>query len=77
MGLVDVYNLLPVGIVETKDVHTIQAALQALMKLQIPGDSRWGVIYSQRLSLHNHLVRPHARSVQCEWQGGRSYRGRM
>ena len=57
LGLVDVYNMLPAGIVATDDVHAFQAKLQALMKLESSRNSDWETMYSPRLALHNHPLR--------------------
>ena len=54
-GLIDVYNLLPQGIVDTDNVHTFQAKLQGLLKDMVnERQSNWETIFSPRHALHSH-----------------------
>ena len=57
LGLVDIYNLLPPAMVDTDNVHTFQAKLQALMKAQTATNGEWELMFSPRRPLHSHPLR--------------------
>ena len=57
LGLVDIYNLLPPGTIETDDVHIFQAKLQSIMKVQSATNGEWETMFSARLPLHSHPLR--------------------
>ena len=57
LGLVDIYNMLPAGIVATEDVHAFQAKLQSIMKVQSATNGEWENMFSPRLPLHSHPLR--------------------
>ena len=62
-GLIDVYNLLPQAIIDTRDVHTFQAKLQEMLKeLATRKRPEWEILFSPRHALHLH---PLAKLMQC------------
>ena len=57
-GLIDIYNLLPIEVVQREEVHSFQTELQALLKVQAgTGELGWEMLFSPRLELHNHPLR--------------------
>ena len=61
LGLIDVYNLLPQAVIDTNDVQTFQAKLQAILKDQAISNVRnWESHFSPRHVMHLH---PLARAV--------------
>ena len=66
LGLIDIYNLLPVYIVASCTVKDFQGRLQAMMKnMAEDGEREWDTMYSPRMPLHQCRLRR-----LFEWNGG-------
>ena len=58
LGLIDVYNLLPSGIVAAETVSVFRTRLQKQLVEAARGDQpHWREMYSPRETMHNHSLR--------------------
>ena len=71
LGLVDIYNLLPVEVVKHEFVHDFQSALQGILKIHATNAGlRWEELFSPRLALHSHPLRKLLNGVTSICDGG-------
>jgi hypothetical protein len=65
LGLIDVYNLLPSGIVAAETVSVSQTRLQKQLVEAAKGDQpHWREMFSPRASMHNHPLRSGALPIE-------------
>ena len=66
LGLVDIYNLLPAGVVAATTVRNFQQRLQGMLKVcASEGHADWERLFSPRSTLYNHRLRV---VRKWEWQ---------